>query len=55
MVNAGTPIGTSAKPLLTCDVWEHAYYIDQKQDRAKYVDAWWKLINWDFANQNLRS
>jgi len=40
-------------PLLTCDVWEHAYYIDFRNNRAKYVDSWWKLVNWDFAEQNL--
>ena len=39
-------------PLLTCDVWEHAYYIDYRNDRAAYVKAFWNLVNWDFAGAN---
>ena len=53
MSNAGTPIKESRKPLLTCDVWEHAYYIDYRNARAKYMDAFWKLVNWDFVARNL--
>ena len=41
------------KPIFTCDVWEHAYYIDHRNARAKYMDSFWNIVNWDFANQNL--
>jgi len=51
--NAATPITGSDKPLLTCDVWEHAYYIDYRNARAKYVEAFWSLANWDFAAKNM--
>jgi superoxide dismutase, Fe-Mn family len=52
--NAGCPMTTAnQKALLTCDVWEHAYYIDYRNLRAKYVESFWQLVNWDFVAGNL--
>ena len=50
--NAETPITKGQTPLLTCDVWEHAYYIDYRNARAKYVEKFWDLVNWDFVAGN---
>lgn len=52
--NAGTPITEDGlTPLLTVDLWEHAYYIDYRNARPKYLEGFWALVNWDFANANL--
>ena len=51
--NAGTPLTSSHKPLLVCDVWEHAYYIDTRNNRSEYLDNFWNLVNWDFVNEKL--
>lgn len=50
--NAATPLTTANKALLTCDVWEHAYYIDYRNSRPNYMEAFWKLVNWDFVADN---
>lgn len=51
--NAGTPMTDGDRALLTCDVWEHAYYIDYRNARPKFLEAFWNLVNWDFVEKNL--
>ncbi len=50
--NAGTPMTNGQTALLTVDLWEHAYYIDYRNARPNYMEAFWALVNWDFAAEN---
>ncbi len=52
--NAATPMTEGLTALLTCDVWEHAYYIDYRNARPDYVGAFWSLVNWDFVTSNMK-
>lgn len=51
--NAATPLTSDAIPLLTCDVWEHAYYIDYRNSRPNYLESFWKLVDWNIVAQRL--
>ena len=51
--NADTPMRVEQVALLTCDMWEHAYYIDHRNDRAAYLENFWQLVNWEFVAANL--
>lgn len=53
--NAGNPLGSEYQPLLTCDTWEHAFYIDYRNDKGEYMKAFWAVVNWDFAEENLQA
>ena len=53
--NAATPLTTENTPLLTCDVWEHAYYIDYRNARAKYLENFWRLMNWKKVEERFKA
>lgn len=52
--NAATPLTGDDQPLLTCDVWEHAYYIDYRNARPTYLEHFWNLVNWDFVAKSMK-
>jgi Fe-Mn family superoxide dismutase len=52
--NAGNPLRKGLKPLLTCDMWEHAYYIDYRNRRPDYIKSFWEIIDWDIISMRYR-
>lgn len=52
-LNAGSPIRFGLNPILVCDLWEHSYYIDYRNKKLNYINNWWEIIDWNFANKNL--
>jgi len=53
--NAQTPLTSGLTPLLTCDVWEHAYYIDYRNERPRYLENFFKIVDWDFVATNFEA
>ncbi len=51
--NAGTPLTEGDTPLIACDMWEHSYYVDYRNQRPKYMDAFWAVVNWNYAASQL--
>ena len=49
--NAGNPLRKGLKPIITCDVWEHAYYIDYRNKRPDYIKSYWEILDWDIAGK----
>jgi Fe-Mn family superoxide dismutase len=50
--NAGNPMTSGQRPIMTCDLWEHAYYIDYRNVRPNYLGGFWSLVNWEFINES---